>query len=51
MEPIQPGPLKFSSSNYVFTTFTNQTGLLGVVNAFSETGNVSIHYLLEVQNG
>ncbi|TMW40927.1 hypothetical protein DOY81_013993, partial [Sarcophaga bullata] len=50
MEPSQPDSLRFSSSSYVFTTFTNQTGLLGIVNAFSRHRNVSIHYMLEVQN-
>ena len=51
MEPIQPDSLNFSSSSYVFSTFTNQTGLLGIVNAFSRRKNVSIHYMLQVQDG
>ncbi|XP_065361780.1 uncharacterized protein LOC135955355 [Calliphora vicina] len=45
-----PDPPQFSSSNYVFTAYTNQTGILGIVNAYSNDRNVTFHYVLNVQN-
>ncbi|KNC26872.1 hypothetical protein FF38_03361, partial [Lucilia cuprina] len=45
-----PDPPKFSSKNYVFTAYTNQTGILGIVNAYSSGNNTSFHYMLNVQN-
>ncbi|KAM7357701.1 uncharacterized protein ACRADG_002958 [Cochliomyia hominivorax] len=51
-KPLEPqsDPPQFSNSNYVFTIFTNQTGILGVVNAYTKVTNVTLHYILEVQN-
>ncbi|XP_058974919.1 uncharacterized protein LOC101889132 [Musca domestica] len=50
--PIKPelNPPSFSSTNYVFTTFTNTTGSLGAVRAYSESNNAMFHYMLEVGN-
>lgn len=53
--PIPTTPLanppRFSSSNYIFTTFTNTTGSLGVVRAYSSSMDALFYYTLEVESG
>ncbi|XP_073837811.1 uncharacterized protein [Musca autumnalis] len=50
--PVKPilNPPRFSSANYVFTTFTNTTGSLGTVRAYSEKNNAMFHYILAISN-
>uniref|UniRef100_A0A1I8P0B1 Cadherin domain-containing protein n=1 Tax=Stomoxys calcitrans TaxID=35570 RepID=A0A1I8P0B1_STOCA len=45
-----PNSPAFPNSNYVFTTFTNTTGSLGVVRAYSQEIASIFHYILEVDN-
>ncbi|XP_075162302.1 uncharacterized protein LOC142234978 [Haematobia irritans] len=43
-------PPSFSNSKYIFTTFTNTTGSLGVIRAYSSQTDSIFHYILEVFN-